>query len=189
MTPQIAIRPADAHNEQLVANVHPVDWKNPIPQDRYNLVVIGAGSAGLITAAIAAGPRCQSRSRRAPLDGRGLSQRRMRTFEELDPSRPHDRRGAPRRGRTACRRTPRRRRTSERSWRVCGAFEPKSAMKIPRAAIATNSASTSSSEMRASADRMPSKSTARSFASRRPSSPPGRGQPFPRLRASKRPAT
>ena len=55
MTTQIAIRPADAHNEQLVANVHPVDWENPIPQDRYNLVVIGAGSAGLISAAIAAG--------------------------------------------------------------------------------------------------------------------------------------
>jgi pyruvate/2-oxoglutarate dehydrogenase complex dihydrolipoamide dehydrogenase (E3) component len=55
MTAQIAIQPADVHNKQLVANVHPVDWKNPIPKDRYNLVVIGAGSAGLITAAIAAG--------------------------------------------------------------------------------------------------------------------------------------
>ena len=55
MTAQIEMQPADVHNEQLVANVHPVDWKNPIPQDRYNLVVIGAGSAGLITAAIAAG--------------------------------------------------------------------------------------------------------------------------------------
>ncbi len=55
MTAAIEIRPADAHNERLVANVHPADWNNPIPQDRYNLVVIGAGSAGLITAAIAAG--------------------------------------------------------------------------------------------------------------------------------------
>jgi len=55
MTTQIAIQPADVHNEQLVANVHPADWKNPTPADRYNLVVIGAGSAGLITAAIAAG--------------------------------------------------------------------------------------------------------------------------------------
>jgi pyruvate/2-oxoglutarate dehydrogenase complex dihydrolipoamide dehydrogenase (E3) component len=55
MTAAIEIRPADAHNEQLVANVHPADWNNPTPQDRYNLVVIGAGSAGLITAAIAAG--------------------------------------------------------------------------------------------------------------------------------------
>jgi pyruvate/2-oxoglutarate dehydrogenase complex dihydrolipoamide dehydrogenase (E3) component len=55
MTAAIEIRPADAHNEQLVANVHPADWNNPTPKDRYNLVVIGAGSAGLITAAIAAG--------------------------------------------------------------------------------------------------------------------------------------
>jgi len=55
MTAAIQIRPADAHNEQLIANVHPADWSNPIPRDRYNLVVIGAGSAGLITAAIAAG--------------------------------------------------------------------------------------------------------------------------------------
>ncbi len=55
MTTAIEIQPADAHNEQLVANVHPADWNNPTPQDRYNLVVIGAGSAGLITAAIAAG--------------------------------------------------------------------------------------------------------------------------------------
>jgi len=55
MTAQIEIQPADVHNEELVANVHPADWKNPTPADRYNLVVIGAGSAGLITAAIAAG--------------------------------------------------------------------------------------------------------------------------------------
>jgi pyruvate/2-oxoglutarate dehydrogenase complex dihydrolipoamide dehydrogenase (E3) component len=51
----VEIRPADTHNEQLLANVHPADWQNPTPKDRYNLVVIGAGSAGLITAAIAAG--------------------------------------------------------------------------------------------------------------------------------------
>jgi len=55
MTTAIEIRPADHHNERLVANVHPANWINPTPRDRYNLVVIGAGSAGLITAAIAAG--------------------------------------------------------------------------------------------------------------------------------------
>jgi len=55
MTKGIAIRPADAHNEALVANVHPADWRNPTPEGRYNLVVIGAGSAGLISAALAAG--------------------------------------------------------------------------------------------------------------------------------------
>jgi len=49
------VRPADVYNRQLVANVHPADWTNPRPEGRYNLVVIGAGSAGLITSAIAAG--------------------------------------------------------------------------------------------------------------------------------------
>ncbi len=47
--------PADAHNLRLAANVHPADWRNPKPASRYNLVVIGAGTAGLVTAAGAAG--------------------------------------------------------------------------------------------------------------------------------------
>ena len=45
--------PHDEHNRQLVANVHPPDWVNPTPEGRYNLVVIGAGTAGLISALIA----------------------------------------------------------------------------------------------------------------------------------------
>jgi pyruvate/2-oxoglutarate dehydrogenase complex dihydrolipoamide dehydrogenase (E3) component len=51
----VAVEPWDAHNQALVANVHPGDWINPVPADRYNLVVIGAGTAGLVTAAGAAG--------------------------------------------------------------------------------------------------------------------------------------
>ncbi len=47
--------PWDEHNQQLVAHVHPLDWKNPKPAKRYNLVVIGAGTAGLVSAAGAAG--------------------------------------------------------------------------------------------------------------------------------------
>jgi pyruvate/2-oxoglutarate dehydrogenase complex dihydrolipoamide dehydrogenase (E3) component len=47
--------PEDLHNEELVANVHPPDWVNPEPAPRYHLVVIGAGTAGLVTAAGAAG--------------------------------------------------------------------------------------------------------------------------------------
>jgi len=35
-------------------NVHPPDWRNPEPADRYNLAVIGAGPAGLLTALNAA---------------------------------------------------------------------------------------------------------------------------------------
>ena len=49
------IEPQDEYNQALVANVHPPDWKNPEPSGRYNLVVIGAGTAGLVTAAGAAG--------------------------------------------------------------------------------------------------------------------------------------
>ncbi|MCH6568437.1 MAG: FAD-dependent oxidoreductase, partial [Nitrospinae bacterium] len=45
------VPPHDEHNAALVANVHPPDWKNPEPAPRYNLVVIGAGTAGLVTAA------------------------------------------------------------------------------------------------------------------------------------------
>jgi pyruvate/2-oxoglutarate dehydrogenase complex dihydrolipoamide dehydrogenase (E3) component len=47
--------PADSHNQHLAANVHPPDWSNPTPLRPYHLVVIGAGTAGLVTAAGAAG--------------------------------------------------------------------------------------------------------------------------------------
>jgi pyruvate/2-oxoglutarate dehydrogenase complex dihydrolipoamide dehydrogenase (E3) component len=49
------ISPWDAHNRQLVSLVHPPNWQNPKPASRYNLVVIGAGTAGLVCAAGAAG--------------------------------------------------------------------------------------------------------------------------------------
>lgn len=50
-----SVTPLDEHNQTLVANVHPPAWENPKPAPRYNLVVIGAGTAGLVTAAGAAG--------------------------------------------------------------------------------------------------------------------------------------
>ncbi len=49
------LTPFDQHNQELAANVHPPDWSNPTPQESYHLVVIGAGTAGLVTAAGAAG--------------------------------------------------------------------------------------------------------------------------------------
>ena len=51
--PEVA--PLDDHNRALVAHVHPTDWQNPPPRARYNLVVLGGGTAGLVTAAGAAG--------------------------------------------------------------------------------------------------------------------------------------
>lgn len=54
MTQVPDVFPKDEHNALLVSNVHPPDWKNPDPAPRYNLVVIGAGTAGLVSAAGAA---------------------------------------------------------------------------------------------------------------------------------------
>ncbi|MFN0055770.1 MAG: mercuric reductase [Planctomycetales bacterium] len=51
----MTILPDDEFNRALAANVHPHGWVNPTPQGRYNLVVLGAGTAGLITAIGAAG--------------------------------------------------------------------------------------------------------------------------------------
>jgi len=50
-----ALAPLDEHNAALARNVHPPDWVNPEPAARYDLVVIGAGTAGLVTSAGAAG--------------------------------------------------------------------------------------------------------------------------------------
>jgi pyruvate/2-oxoglutarate dehydrogenase complex dihydrolipoamide dehydrogenase (E3) component len=47
--------PRDEHEQTLLARVRPADWVNPEPASRYNVVVIGAGTAGLVTAAGAAG--------------------------------------------------------------------------------------------------------------------------------------
>jgi len=52
---QPRVLPDDQYDRALLENVHPPDWKNPTPVGRYNLVVIGAGTAGLVTAAGAAG--------------------------------------------------------------------------------------------------------------------------------------
>jgi len=47
--------PNDSHNQALVKDTHPAEWRNPLPTGRYNLVVVGAGTAGLVSAAGAAG--------------------------------------------------------------------------------------------------------------------------------------
>jgi len=47
--------PFDDYNQALVDNVHPPSWQQPEALERYNLVVIGGGTAGLVSAAGAAG--------------------------------------------------------------------------------------------------------------------------------------
>ncbi|HVB38851.1 MAG TPA: mercuric reductase [Vicinamibacterales bacterium] len=49
------VRPDDEANRALLSRVHPPDW--PVPDDRgtYDLVVLGGGTAGLVSAAGAAG--------------------------------------------------------------------------------------------------------------------------------------
>ncbi len=47
--------PFNQENRTLQSHVRPPDWINPTPSGRYNLVVVGAGTAGLVAAAGAAG--------------------------------------------------------------------------------------------------------------------------------------
>ena len=51
----VQLTPYDEFNQQLEGNVHPRKWVNPTADKPYHLVVIGAGTAGLVTAAGAAG--------------------------------------------------------------------------------------------------------------------------------------
>jgi pyruvate/2-oxoglutarate dehydrogenase complex dihydrolipoamide dehydrogenase (E3) component len=48
------LAPDDVHNRELLENAHPPAWVNPKPPDIYNLVVLGAGTAGLVATAGAA---------------------------------------------------------------------------------------------------------------------------------------
>ena len=50
-----ALQPLDEYNQTLMSHVHPPDWVDPQPAACYDLVVIGAGTAGLVVAAGAAG--------------------------------------------------------------------------------------------------------------------------------------
>ena len=51
----MTLEPDDEFNRALQSFVHPSDWQNPIASGTYNLVVLGGGTAGLVTAAGAAG--------------------------------------------------------------------------------------------------------------------------------------
>ncbi len=51
---QPLVLPDDEYNRRLVADAHPAAWANPVPAHSYNLVVLGAGTAGLVSAVGAA---------------------------------------------------------------------------------------------------------------------------------------
>ncbi|WP_448573480.1 mercuric reductase [Trichothermofontia sp.] len=55
MPTEPALQPLDEHNQMLMSQVRPPDWVNPQPTACYDLVVIGAGTAGLVVAAGTAG--------------------------------------------------------------------------------------------------------------------------------------
>lgn len=48
------VTPDDVYNRRLIENLHPASWVNPTPTEHYNLVVIGAGTGGLVSAAVGA---------------------------------------------------------------------------------------------------------------------------------------
>lgn len=54
-TAPVTMLPDDEHNRALIGHVHPPGWTNPTPSGRYNMVVIGGGTAGLVSAVGAAG--------------------------------------------------------------------------------------------------------------------------------------
>ncbi len=54
-SPHPTLSDNDADDQRLRAQVHPTSWQNPVAASRYHLVVIGAGTGGLVTAAAAAG--------------------------------------------------------------------------------------------------------------------------------------
>ena len=54
-TSALALLPDYVHNRALAQLTHPAGWLSPRPTGQYNLVIVGAGTAGLVAAAGAAG--------------------------------------------------------------------------------------------------------------------------------------
>lgn len=51
----VQVAPMDRYNRALLDNTRPGGWRNPAAAERYNLVVIGSGTAGLVSAIGGAG--------------------------------------------------------------------------------------------------------------------------------------
>ncbi len=80
----VQVPPDDEHNRELISNVHPADWTNPEPAERYNLVVIGAGTAGLGHGRGCCRFGCEGCARGAIPARRRLFKRRVRALEVPD---------------------------------------------------------------------------------------------------------
>src|SRR5438309_716353 len=46
--------PGNPSDEEVRRNTHPPGWQNPVPRERYDLVVLGGGTAGLVGAGVEA---------------------------------------------------------------------------------------------------------------------------------------
>ncbi len=55
MSEALSLWPRDRWNDALVENAHPPAWRNPTPAPHYDLVVLGGGTAGLVSAIVSAG--------------------------------------------------------------------------------------------------------------------------------------
>jgi len=51
----LELTPRDAWNHALLESAHPPGWQNPQPAARYDLVVLGGGTAGLVSAIVSVG--------------------------------------------------------------------------------------------------------------------------------------
>jgi pyruvate/2-oxoglutarate dehydrogenase complex dihydrolipoamide dehydrogenase (E3) component len=50
MSLELELLAGDPHDRALIEAAHPPRWENPTPSGRYNLVVVGGGTAGLVSA-------------------------------------------------------------------------------------------------------------------------------------------
>jgi hypothetical protein len=130
------VTPRDQYNENLLANVHPPDWVNPTPAPCYNLVVIGGGTAGLVSAAGAAGLGAKvALVERHLLGGDCLNYGCVPSKAVIRSSRlAADLRDA---ARLALSRRRRLKWISQGSWSVCGLFAPPSAATMQPSALGT----------------------------------------------------
>ena len=55
----IGVSPLDEHNTRLLDHTHPKEWVDPEPKSKYNLVVIGGGTGGLVSAVAGVGVGAQ----------------------------------------------------------------------------------------------------------------------------------